>query len=79
MIYEMHEKKNFRALILKNLNGVLENVELQELNELKLQKTSPVLAKELAQINQMEQIVKAHEELMSHFQHLTQKDGNDVI
>ncbi len=60
----------------------LKDAELNELDELRLRKTSASLAKELTQIRQMEQIVTAHEELMSRVEQFfteNAKEGNDVI
>lgn len=71
--------ERLRTLIIKDMEGELVNVDSAELRELRLQKISPSLAKELTQIEQMEQVVKAHEELMNHFKHRTQKGKEDVI
>ncbi|HYT41863.1 MAG TPA: hypothetical protein VEP90_05925 [Methylomirabilota bacterium] len=72
-------EEKFHTLLKKSMEGELENSELQELDELRLQKISPNLARELEQVIQMEQIVRAHEELMSRFQYHAQKEDGDVI
>ncbi len=73
-IYEdikSEREKKFHSLLMKSMNGELEDAELQELDELRLQKTSASLAKELTEIRQMEQIIKAQEDLIRRFEHLT--------
>lgn len=69
----------FNSLLKKSMHGELEDSELIVLDELKLQRTSASLAKELIQIRQMEQIVQAHEALMNRFKYFIQKDDHDVI
>jgi len=72
-------EEKFRTLLKKSMEGNIEDSDIQELEALTLQKISPNLARELEQIGQMEQIIKAHEELMNHFQLLAQKEDGDVV
>jgi FixJ family two-component response regulator len=59
-------------LLKKSMNGELDEEELSEIDNLKLEKTSASLAQELTQIRQMEQIARAHEELIKQFKRSTQ-------
>jgi hypothetical protein len=72
-------EENFKALLRKSLDGELEEAELQELEELRLLRTSPTLARELSQIKQMGEIVKAHEEFMRQLKQSHQVEDNDVV
>ena len=71
---DITEKRQVRMkdLLRKSMNGELDENELSEIDNLKLEKISASLAEELTQIRQMAQIAKAHEELMKEFKRSAQ-------
>jgi hypothetical protein len=71
---DITEKRQDRMknLLRKSMNGELDENELSEIDNLKLEKISASLAEELTQIRQMAQIARTHEELMRQFKRSAQ-------
>lgn len=58
-------EQRFRNLLKKSLHDDFGNEERQELEQLQLERTSVTLASELAELQQLDKLVKAHQELMA--------------
>ena len=71
--------ERLNLLIKKSLEGKLKRSELQELEELRLENLSPTLAKELAQIRQIDQIISSQEKLMNHLNQLTSMEKDNGL
>ena len=72
-------EERFNYLLNKSLNSDLDNSELQELEALGLQRTAPNLTRELTQIKQMGEVVRAHEELMEQLKHYSHMEKDDAV
>jgi len=66
----------FDELLKKSLDNKLSEGEETELEALQLQRISPALAIELAHLNQLNQILKAHETIMNRLEHIDGVEGD---
>lgn len=67
-IYEdilSQREQRFRNLLKKSLHDDFGDEERQELEQLQLERTSVTLASELAELQQLDKLVKAHQDLMA--------------
>lgn len=69
--------ERMQTLLSKGLDGQLDESDLRELETLGLQKTAPTLAQELSQVQGMEQLIRAHEDLMKRYKEFEAQFPNE--
>jgi hypothetical protein len=72
-------EKRFRNLLRKSLSDELGEEEQRELEELQLERTSVILASELAQLSELEQIVEKHKRLMDSLRQAQGSEDEDAL
>ncbi len=74
------QSKRTQELISKSSREMLSESELEELENLGLQRSSPALAEELTQAHQLQQLIQEHESLMKQYQDfIAAREGEEEI
>jgi hypothetical protein len=79
-IYEdmlAEREQRFSDLLRKSLSGELGEEDLKELEALQLERTSVILASEMEQLSELEQIVEKHKQLMASFKRSLRNEEED--
>ena len=77
-VYEdilLDRQKRFQELLRKSLKDELTRDEIAEFDELQLTRTSPILAEELENLAELEELVEEHKRILDR---LTSDGGNDA-
>ncbi len=67
-------EQRFSELLRKSLNDTLTSDEMNELDELDFKRQSPILASELEQLKELEDLVEKHKDVMDQFNQTSPKD-----
>ena len=70
-------EQRFSELLRKSLNDTLTPDEMNELDELDFKRQSPILASELEQLKELEDLVKKHKEVMDQFKQEAPEEGQN--
>lgn len=70
--------KRFNELLKKSLDDSLDETELEELAELQFERTAPTLAKELEELQKLEQITKTNEKLIDLLSQNKEEESTDA-
>ena len=70
--------KRFNELLKKSLDDSLDEIEIEELAELQFERTAPTLAKEVEELQQLEQIAKTNEKLINLLSQNKEEESTDA-
>ena len=70
--------KRFNELLKKTLNDSLDEAELEELVELQFERMAPTLAKEVEELQKLEQIAKTNEKLINLLSQNGEEESTDA-